>query len=345
MLKSGGIQSKTLAVLIHILIWAVLLFLPVLVVESLEAKQRFMHVGWFILVMMAISFYLNSHVLIPNLLLKKKPWLYALALAMTMLVIMAISTGYFEFLEFLRPNRHHPHHLYRLALIPFAPCVVAIAFSSVIKISTEWYKNEKQKKEMEAEKLTSELAFLKSQINPHFLFNNLNNICSLARKKSDDTENAIIKLSQIMRYMLQDSKNEKVSLDKEVEYLQNYIELQRLRISDQVNIEMRTEGETSLIGIEPLLLIPFIENAFKHGISYKEDSSIRIFLKVIPEKLFLHVENTIFRNRETEAATISGIGLKNVLRRLDLLYPGKHELTINEEGNTYMIELIIHFTP
>ena len=343
MQKPSGILSKTIIALVHLLIWAVLIYLPILLSESPEAKQRFMHVGWFIIFMMAISFYLNYHVLIPKLLLKKKPWFYALGMISTMLVIMAISTGYFEFLDNLRPARHHPHHFYRLALIPFAPCLVALALSSVIKISMEWYKNEEQKKEMSAEKLTSELAFLKSQINPHFLFNNLNNICSLARKKSDDTENAIIKLSHIMRYMLQDSKNEKVTLDNEVEYLQNYIELQRLRISDQVHIELKTEGEIAMIQIEPLLLIPFIENAFKHGISYQEEAAIRIFLKVDPDQLLLQVENTIFRNRDTDG-TSSGIGLKNVMRRLELLYPGQHELTINEEGSTYQVKLYIHFT-
>ena len=175
-------------------------------------------------------------------------------------------------------EHHHPFNFWRTAFFPFYPAVMAFALSSSVRITMEWFKNERQKKEMEAEKLSSELAFLKSQVNPHFLFNILNNICSLARKKSDETENAIIKLSQIMRYMLQDSKDEKVSLDKEVEYLQSYIELQRLRLPEAVKIDFSTEGRTGLCSIEPLLLIPFVENAFKHGVSYQDSSEIKIRL-------------------------------------------------------------------
>ena len=197
---------------------------------------------------------------------------------------------------------------------------------------------------MEAEKLFSELAFLKSQVNPHFLFNILNNICSLARKKSEETENAIIKLAQIMRYMLQDSKDEKVSLEKELEYLRNYIELQRLRISDQVKIHYTVEGQPEAILIEPLLLIPFVENAFKHGVSYLEDSVIDILLLINTARLSLQVHNKILRRDIEIPFPDSGIGLKNVIRRLELLYPDKHSLIIKDDGKEYQVELTIHFT-
>jgi LytS/YehU family sensor histidine kinase len=194
---------------------------------------------------------------------------------------------------------------------------------------------------MENEKLNSELAFLKSQVNPHFLFNILNNICSLARKKSDDTENAIIKLSHIMRYMLYESKDEKVSLEKEVEYLKNYIELQRLRISDKVDINFSIDGDPESGMIEPMLLIPFVENAFKHGVSYLEESKINISLKIEKDLLIFKVENNMIRKSVDVVQLESGIGLRNVLRRLDLLYPGKHKIAIHEDGTKYIVDLKI----
>jgi LytS/YehU family sensor histidine kinase len=220
---------------------------------------------------------------------------------------------------------------------------MAFALSAAVRITMEWFKNERQKKEMEAEKLASELAFLKSQVNPHFLFNILNNICSLARKKSDETENAIIKLSQIMRYMLQDSKDEKVSLEKEIEYLQSYIELQRLRLPEAVRIDFSTVGRPELLSIEPLLLIPFVENAFKHGVSYQDVSEISIRMICRAQALSFVVENHIAKQRGDTTEQGSGIGLKNVMRRLELLYPGKHQLKIRDDGIQYNVELDIQF--
>jgi LytS/YehU family sensor histidine kinase len=180
-------------------------------------------------------------------------------------------------------------------------------------------------------------------VNPHFLFNILNNICSLARKKSDETENAIIKLSQIMRYMLQDSKDEKVSLEKEVEYLQSYIELQRLRLPEAVKIDFAIDGRPEMYSIEPLLLIPFIENAFKHGVSYQDSSEITIRLVCREHSIFFTVGNHIAKRMGDGIEQGSGIGLKNVTRRLELLYPGKHQLQISDDGHQYNVELDIQF--
>jgi len=229
------------------------------------------------------------------------------------------------------------------SLTTIYPAILAFGLSTSIRITDEWFKNERQKKEMENEKLTSELAFLKSQVNPHFLFNILNNICSLARKKSDDTENAIIKLSQLMRYMLFESKDEKVSLEKEVEYLQNYIELQRMRISGKVQINFTVEGPVGQLMIEPMLLIPFVENAFKHGISYIGDSGIDIIMKVTNKELNFSVENSIISRGNETIPSETGVGLKNVLRRLELLYPGRHEISINDHDLKYKVLLKINF--
>jgi LytS/YehU family sensor histidine kinase len=143
--------------------------------------------------------------------------------------------------------------------------------------------------------------------------------------------------------MLQDSKDERVSLEKELEYLHSYIELQRLRLPETVKIDFSTEGRTDLFSIEPLLLIPFIENAFKHGVSYKDASEIRIRLICRSRSLSFSVENLIAKHQDGSIEQGSGIGLKNVMRRLELLYPGKYQLTINDDGNQYHVELEIQF--
>lgn len=337
-----GLRSKSYTVLIHILVWVAFLLIPLVFIESATGRERFMVMGWFQQLLMALYFYYNFLFLIPRFLLRKKIWAYFLLVVLGWTVISGLNIVFTSATYGLYMHRH-PFDLWRAFLFPFYPAVMAFTLSTSVRITMEWFKNERQKKEMEAEKLGSELAFLKSQVNPHFLFNILNNICSLARKKSDLTENAIIKLSQIMRYMLQDSKDEKVSLEKEVEYLQSYIELQRLRLSETVKIDFMTVGRPELFSIEPLLLIPFVENAFKHGVSYQESSEISIRLNCLGHVLFFAVENHIVRRRTNTLEQGSGIGLKNVIRRLELLYPGKHQLRISDDDNQYKVELEIQF--
>jgi sensor histidine kinase YesM len=341
--KPGLSQTRFFSFLIHLLIWAAFIFIPLLFMETPEGRQRFMIFGWSMLVFMAGYFYLNYLFLIPRLLLKKKLIHYVIYLLAGLIVISGLNLFFTSFIhQYFIPNIHH-HSPWHYTLTTIYPAILAFGLSTSIRITEEWFKNERQKKEMENEKLTSELAFLKSQVNPHFLFNILNNICSLARKKSDDTENAIIKLSQIMRYMMYDSKDEKVSLEKEVEYLQNYIELQKMRISGKVHINFTVEGPVSQLMIEPMILIPFVENAFKHGISYIENAGIDIILKVTDKVLNFSVENSIVNQSDENISSGTGVGLKNVRRRLELLYPGMHILTINDHDLKYRVQLKINF--
>jgi sensor histidine kinase YesM len=337
-----GLRSKSYTVLIHILVWVAFLLVPLIFIESETGRERFMIMGWFQQLLMAAYFYYNFLFLIPRFLLKKRFWPYFMMLLIGLVAISGLNI-IFALTTSGLIEHHHPFNFWRTAFFPFYPAVMAFALSSSVRITMEWFKNERQKKEMEAEKLASELAFLKSQVNPHFLFNILNNICSLARKKSDETENAIIKLSQIMRYMLQDSKDAKVSLEKEIEYLQSYIELQRLRLPEAVKINFSTEGRPELFSIEPLLLIPFVENAFKHGVSYQDSSEITIRLTCIDKSLCFSVGNHIAKHQGGAVEQGSGIGLKNVMRRLELLYPEKHFLEISDDGNQYNVELELQF--
>jgi LytS/YehU family sensor histidine kinase len=205
----------------------------------------------------------------------------------------------------------------------------------MIRLGFSFVKNQNEKKILENTNLNAEINFLKSQINPHFLFNTLNGIYSLAHNQSNQTEKAILKLSDLMRYVLYESGTEKVELAKDIQYLTNYVDLQRLRLSSKITIQYNVKGDLDGYYIAPLLLISFIENAFKHGISYTNSSFIQIEVSVFEETLTLFVENPIV---ETNSFA-GGVGLKNVTRRLDLLYPEKHSLNIVNNGHLHVVNL------
>ncbi|SEA28767.1 Histidine kinase [Chitinophaga terrae (ex Kim and Jung 2007)] len=216
--------------------------------------------------------------------------------------------------------------------------LLMLFMSGFIKIAMEWFKSEKQREELKVEKLNAELKFLKSQINPHFLFNCLNTIYSLAHKQSTQTEHAILKLSTIMRYMIYESNEDKVLLSQELKYLQDYIDIQRLRLPKDINIDYRMSGFPGSLRIEPMLLVPFVENAFKHGISYTEDAFIDINIDIVDETLNLEVRNSHFKERVAEKG---GIGLQNVLKRLDMLYSNEHTIDIKEMESQFIVDLKI----
>ncbi|MFY0253865.1 sensor histidine kinase [Chitinophaga sp. 30R24] len=216
--------------------------------------------------------------------------------------------------------------------------LLMLFMSGFIKIALEWFKSEKQREELKVEKLNAELKFLKSQINPHFLFNCLNTIYSLAHKQSPQTEHAILKLSTIMRYMIYESNEARVLLSHELKYLHDYIEIQRLRLPNDIHINYRLNGNADNVQIEPMLLVPFVENAFKHGISYTEESFIDIDITTTEEVVQLTVKNSHFKERVAERG---GIGLENVLKRLELLYENEHEINIREMETQFIVDLKI----
>ena len=211
--------------------------------------------------------------------------------------------------------------------------------STSVYIISSNFKNNEQRKSLENEKLTAELAFLKSQINPHFLFNSLNNIYSLAYQKSDKTPEAILKLSEIMRYMLYESNEDTVLLEEEINYLQNYIELQKLRFKENVHVDLHVDIDNPNHCIMPLLLISFLENAFKHGVSTNASKPIRIDIKVHNGRLHFKAENAKSQLNKDQT---KGVGLKNLKRRLQLGYPDKHTINTVESENYYTSELFIY---
>ena len=211
----------------------------------------------------------------------------------------------------------------------------------MIRLAYSFIKSQNEKKSLENLNLNAEVNFLKSQINPHFLFNTLNSIYSQAHNKSEHTEYSILKLSELLRYVLYETGEERVPLERDIQYINNYIDLQRIRLSSKITLRYTINGNLSGNTIVPLMLITFIENAFKHGISYTQPSVIDIDITVFEKTLTLTVSNPVVKN---DIFTQGGLGLKNVTRRLELLYPGKHNLTISQTDNQYLVNLKIDLT-
>lgn len=207
-----------------------------------------------------------------------------------------------------------------------------------IGITDLWREAEQRSRSIETEQLRTELAFLHMQINPHFLFNSLNTIYGLSLKKSDNAPKAVLKLSHLMRYMIEENGQDKVPLDQEIDYLNNYIDIQKMRSSATVQVTFDVTGDTSRAMIAPMLMMPFVENAFKYGISNSAPSPIAITLVADAERIIFTVTNKKFDYLERHS---SGIGIANVQRRLDLLYPGQHELDIRDNTDTYSLSLKI----
>jgi len=305
-----------------------------------------------------VLFYLNYFYLVPNYLLQKKYWLYFSSVFILIAVFMIIRLNYFipEF-RHLRPENitprmmpndvrifdkgpHRRIEMRQPLFFKIGPSffyILIITISAIIRTLTEFYNNQQNKLIAETHRTNTELIYLRKQTNPHFLFNSLNSIYSLAHKKSDLVPDAIVTLSELMRYMLYETDNKTVALEKEVNYIQNYIELQKLRLNNIEDIVINVHGDTKNKFIEPLLLISFVENAFKYGTDYKGAAHVKIKILITDNNLDFWIENSI--ENYVKDPENSGIGLVNIQNRLDLLYPNAHELTITQDSAYYRVHL------
>lgn len=337
-------------VLIHAIIWG--LFMSMALIPFYKNSTD-INADFFVQWVTGIAlFYLNYYYLVPNLLLHKKAGLYIVIIVAIILILMTIRLLYFmpetrnpmanrlintatnNPLE-RGPHQGKPPLFFKI--IPALFYIFIIAASTVIKTLTEYHSNEQNKLITESNRTASELNYLRKQTNPHFLFNALNSIYSLAYKKSDLVPDAIVTLSEMMRYMLYETDNQTVFLEKEINYIKNYIDLQKLRLNNIENIYINIHGETREKYIEPLLLISFVENAFKYGTDYKGAAYVKIKIIIENNNLDFWIENKI--QDYTKDPDNSGIGMNNIENRLNLLYPNTHQLTILETEGTYSAHL------
>ncbi|WP_394773822.1 sensor histidine kinase [Flavobacterium sp.] len=344
-------------ILFHCIIWV--FFVLTSLIQFYESPFRInndFYVQWTTGI---ILFYLNYFYLVPALLLEKKYWLYFVFVFSLILLFMIIRINYFipDFSEVrhLRLRNMPPPEDFKLMYKGRTPAVMAtrqplffkigpsffyiliITISAIIRTLTEFYNNQQNKLIAETHRTNTELIYLRKQTNPHFLFNSLNSIYSLAHKKSDLVPDAIVTLSELMRYMLYETDNKTVALEKEINYIQNYIDLQKLRLNNIEDIVINVHGDTRNKFIEPLLLISFVENGFKYGTDYKGAAHVKIKIFILENSLDFWIENTI--ENYVKDPENSGIGLVNIQSRLDLLYPNAHKLTITEDNQYYRVHL------
>jgi two-component system, LytTR family, sensor kinase len=333
-------KVKWRSILVHIIFWLTFLSLPrIISLEKIKRPEEIPQLidnDFPILILfqgiLIAFFYLNADLYIPRFLKKGKLWLYFSAVFASIIVMFSIFYLIFRFWFQIEDVQPFP------AIFPIS-LVLGLSFG--YRYFVDRNKEEQLRKERDFENIKSELYFLRSQISPHFIFNVLNSMVSLSRKRSDLMEPILIKLSELMRYILYETSHT-VQLSTEIEYIQSYIDLQTLRFGDKVPVTFKTSGTTERFEIEPMLLIPLVENAFKHGVGLMTNPSIHISVEVnIGGELRFNV-----RNRYEHAQTLtkengSGIGLKNLQRRLNLLYDKRHELVLKKDDDWYQATLLL----
>ncbi|WP_298735079.1 histidine kinase [uncultured Chitinophaga sp.] len=278
------------------------------------------------------AFYLNVYYFFPRFLLKGQAWAYLWRILTVCAGILLLQVP----LELWFPGET-PRALSNVIIIKFFASLMIIGAGTGYAYIEKMIRDQR----LQQEELKTELSFLRSQVSPHFMFNTLNSMVALARKRSDKLEPALIELSNLMHYMLYESDQEKVSLSKEITYLQSYIDLQTLRFGHQVQIVTSMQCPPEERFIEPMLLIPLIENAFKHGIGLIEDPEINITLNIDGNCVSLEVRNKYNLYTREVKDKVAGIGLNNLVRRLKLLYPGRHEILAEKKGHWFNASLKI----
>ena len=347
-MKKAWYAKKWIVVLLHAAAWILLFSLPYLLRPSTDTNQLsrpqpqnpvINFIIFRITDLLLISFfYLNALLLVPRLFYKKKYALYTCS-------IIACFVFHVLFTRLLMISFTHVDksfvfrkHLFFSTYVFLFILACSIAYKTIRdKIIADSLAKEK-----ENEYLKTELSLLRSQVSPHFMFNVLNNMVALARKQSNLLEPSLIKLSSLMRYMLYETDEEKVSLEKETEYLQSYIDLQQQRVSKKVIINVTMHPADKLYDIEPMLLIPFVENAFKHGTGLTAQPQINIDLKAEKNMVTFTVSNNFDPVSAETKDKASGIGLVNVQRRLNLLYPRHHSLHISKNEGRFVVSLQIN---
>lgn len=348
-------KNKSGQLLLHVTGCIAFLSLPVLLSPDVSWDLQFIKLPPFqkdfiSYTMLLLFFYLNYFKLIPRLYFKEKYIYYFICIIAAYAVLsflpdLLIPGGHHR--SMLPPQDHFGGGPPSMGLRPrdrfngmprfeyLFQFFIVLVLSAMIRINNRL-------KQTEKEKVNAELSYLKAQINPHFLFNTLNSIYSSAiEENADDTASAVVKLAGMMRYVITEAHNEYVSLEKEINYISDYIELQKIRLGNTVRLDYQVSGIRTGKKIAPLLLISFIENAFKHGVNPEENANIHISIIINEDILQMEVINSIVNTINGDAWK-NNIGLENTSNRLQLLYPSKHELTIREAGQEFIVLLKIN---
>ena len=338
-------MKKNRGWLIHFAIWAVILAMPFFSPQPGRPLHGGLDYTRFLPVTISfvIVFYTNYLLLTKRYLSNRRTGLF---LFWNAVLIAAVSVTVHLFFRYALPpgGGHPPWHLLDTISFTMRNTVIYAAIVGIavaVRMTTEWYANEAQRKEIEKNQAEAELANLRSQVNPHFLFNTLNNIYSLIQIDPAEAQEAVHNLSGMLRYVLYESQKDTVPLSKECRFLKDYIGLMSARLTSGVKLEVSLPENPSDKPVAPLLFIPLIENAFKHGIGDTAESFIRINLGEDNEHVTCQVENSCFPKDDTDRSG-SGIGIPNLRRRLDLLYPGAYSFEYGRVQTVYRSQLRIN---
>ncbi|MEN0049558.1 MAG: histidine kinase [Bacteroidota bacterium] len=335
-------KYRSWSIVIHLLFWVSILVLMLLIFHSIFSQWDIALLAASInLLGLLLLVYIHLFILIPKLFDEKRYWIYGISV-----FILLIITALFRFftgwglVKMLFPSiteMFTPTYFGSLFFTGTFFLLVAIP----LRLVDNWLKKQELEKELKTHQLEAELRFLKAQVNPHFLFNALNNIYSLSFTESKKAPEIILKLSDMMSYMLYDCKHEQVSLSAEVNYLKNYIALQQLKKEGEFNIDFQVKGNIDDTFITPMLFIPLFENAFKHGnLEDTRNGWLKSELECIENRLLFSISNS--KLVERKSLQKGGVGLENLKERLKLLFPNQHELDIKSTENEYQVNLTIN---
>ncbi len=373
-------RFKVSSLIIHFAVWLLFMSFPIIFLSQdgnrslLNIEMTWRYAQFFFLYV--LIFYLNAWYLFPKLYFAKKYISYFVSVAVLVIVVLTLQPfdrlmqqipqqerqerqyqqgrPYRPFREGqpgqqmpppVKDFQDHrpppgPDKRYRFDLSSLILLMMVMGIGSAMRSIEEWQLTEKRAILAEADRANAELSFLKAQINPHFLYNTLNNIYTLCVTGSEHAAESIMKLSNIMRYVTDEAEANFVPLHGELECIENFIELQKLRLGKKVTLNYQVTGESSGHLISPLILMTFIENVFKYGISNHTETQIDISIAIEPSRIVFYAQNKIFKNKRKQER--SGLGIKNTRQRLEHLYAGKHSLTIDDENELFTVKLILY---
>ena len=342
-----SLQSRHTGFWLHLAAWSVVFGLPLFVPGGREPVMNMQEYVRFLVVPLSFMavFYVNYLLLIDRYLFTRHVGRFLLANALLVAGVMLLVHLFFRF--GIPPRPHHPpmerpwqdtmFFFLRNAML----YLLVVGVSVAIRMTGQWYRAENIRKDLERSRSEAELQNLKSQLNPHFLFNTLNNIYALTAFDTEKAQNAIHQLSKLLRYTLYESDGTQVTLDKELQFIRSYINLMALRLSDNTRLTVSIhDGGTNGLEIAPMMFISLVETAFKHGVSAGSESFIDIRITLDGNRICCHVENSLFPKQKSDKSG-SGIGLANLQRQLELLYPESHDYSAAAIGDRYVAELSI----
>jgi len=356
------LSGKRLTIGLHVLAWAFIVIIPQYLISVYGGRSdtHFLYQFYANTVVYGAIFYLNYLWLVPRFFFNESKSKYILLVTAAIIIFCLLLYVINDYLFFdlerekqmdqimkeLNKGREMEKPPFREMRIfrYFYSAILICGFSLGLGILEKLSQNEKQRKELEKEKLNSELAFLKNQISPHFFFNTLNNIYSLIGFDTEEARHAVLKLSKLMRYLLYESEQGESRLADEVAFLNNYIDLMKLRLGSKVELNISLPDSQGDLLVPPLLFVPFVENAFKHGVSYRERSFIDIRMTVEGNRIWFKARNSLRTSNYAEEVH-SGIGLENVKKRLNLLFPGTHKLKIERTSGEFNVDLLLETKP